>query len=253
MEFLRRLWGRGFTASLAPDTPLCVIGDVHGRADLLQQLLEVTEPECSVNTKLVFLGDMIDRGEKSAETLDLIQSLKQKSSIGSVTALKGNHEAMLLDFIDAPEETGALWLANGGNFTLHSYGIRPPKPEPAALSAARDDLCRAMGRDMIAWLRNLPLFEMCGNIFISHAGADPHAGLDQQSDADLIWGHPEFLTKTRRDGVWVAHGHYIVETAVAQNGRISIDTGAYATQKLSAALIDLSCFFRLTDWWSICT
>lgn len=237
MKFFSRFFEHKFTADVVPEGEICVIGDVHGRSDLLHQLLDWIAQAHTHHVRLIFVGDMIDRGEHVAETLELIQSLQSGSWLGKVTALKGNHEAMLLDFIHAPEGTGASWIQHGGTYTMQSYGVPPPTLDPEALSAARDDLCNAIGVETITWMGNLPLFETCGNIFISHAGANPNKALDQQSEADLIWGHPDFLTKTRRDNFWVVHGHYIVEKATAQNGRISVDTGAYATQKLTAALL----------------
>ena len=76
-----------------------------------------------------------------------------------------------------------------------------------------------------------------GNVHVVHAGADPARPLDRQSAHTLIWGHPDFLRRPRRDGQWVVYGHTIVDVVAAENGRIGVDTGAYATGRLSAALI----------------
>lgn len=248
MKLFTKWFARRFTAELAPEGTLCVIGDIHGRADLLRHLLEKIEQAHEPAMKLVFVGDMIDRGEQSAETLALIYRLQNGSSYGDVTVLKGNHEAMLLAFLEAPEQAGPIWLSNGGAYTLQSYGIRPPRAQAEPLRAARDALCRAMGQEKRDWIRALPLFVRCGNVFISHAGADPSVPLEQQTEENLIWGHPDFLIKNRRDSIWVAHGHKIVQTACAQDGRISVDTGAYATHVLSAAIVSQgACCFVTTD------
>lgn len=236
MLFLQSLRRPKF-GSFQPDRALSVIGDLHGRSDLLVQMIERLAEQQMPEATLVFVGDYIDRGENSAEVLRLLQTLQNQLWNGDMICLKGNHEQMLLDFIDMPEETGGFWLQNGGASTLASFGIRPPEPLPDALCRARDALCDTMGAQSEAWLRALPLSHRSGNIFIAHAGADPHSPLDQQQENGLLWGHPDFLKTPRRDGIWVAHGHVICETPSAQKGRISVDTGAYATHKLTAALI----------------
>lgn len=237
MRLLSRLFRPGSRSVPRPDHPLVVVGDVHGRADLLKKLIEMLAAEQVTQQTLVFVGDYIDRGETSAEVLGLLQALQDGIWPGEVICLRGNHEAMMLEFLDQPEEAGAFWLKNGGAHTLASYGIHPPDMSPGPLLDARDALCDALGPRAQSWLRSLPLSHRSGNVFIAHAGADPHAPLDQQDATHLIWGHREFATTPRHDGNWVAHGHTIQDEASAENGRIAVDTGAYATHRLTAALI----------------
>lgn len=248
MRLLSRLFHRSSRSVPRPDHPLVVVGDIHGRADLLEELLERLATEQVAQQTLVFVGDYIDRGETSADVLGLLQALQRGLWPGEVICLKGNHEAMMLDYIDHPEEAGAFWIQNGGAHTLASCGIRPPDLSAEALVAARNALCDAMGEDMLQWLNALPLTHRSGNILVAHAGADPHAPPDQQQDTHLLWGHPDFLTTPRKDGIWVAHGHTIRDAPCAENSRIAVDTGAYATHRLTAALIsDGSCDFITTD------
>lgn len=237
MRFLSRLFRPGQQSVPQPAAPLIVVGDIHGRADLLEQLIDRLSKHTDTNQTLVFVGDYIDRGETSADVLGLLQALQGSIWPGKVICLQGNHEAMMLDFLDEPEEAGAFWLQNGGAQTLASYGIHPPEMSPGPLLEARDALTDALGPATISWLQALPLCHHSGNVFISHAGADPQAPLDQQDATHLLWGHPEFATTPRRDGAWVAHGHTIQDQASAENGRIRVDTGAYATHRLTAALI----------------
>ena len=68
-----------------------------------------------------------------------------------------------------------------------------------------------------------------------HAGADPAVAIEDQTRGTLLWGHPEFHKTPRNDDTWVVHGHTIVDAPVAENGIISIDTGAYATGRLTVA------------------
>lgn len=226
-----------FRAPLAPDRPFVAVGDIHGRADLLEALLARIRDQAGARVPLVFLGDYIDRGEGSAAVLAHLQALQRGGWGAEVVCLSGNHEAMMLDFLDAPETGGPLWLHNGGAQTLASFGVYPPGRAPDALRAARDDLRTALPPGTEAWLRALPLHWRSGNVFAAHAGADPNTPLDQQDAAHLLWGHPEFERTPRTDGIWVAHGHTIRDTATAHEGRIGLDTGAYATNRLSAALI----------------
>jgi len=220
---------------LTPEAPLAVVGDIHGRADLLDRLLNLLAHEAGADCALVFVGDYIDRGEQSAQVLARLQALQGGDWGAAVTCLKGNHEAMMLGFLDAPEEAGTFWIRNGGAHTLASFGIPLPEPAPGALTQARDALRAALGARGEAWVRGLPLTLRSGNLLVAHAGAAPDSAPEDQTEEDLLWGHPAFEQKPRRDGLWVAHGHTIREEPAAEAGRISVDTGAYATHRLTAA------------------
>lgn len=247
MRFLRRFFPLSRGSMPRPSRPLAVIGDLHGRVDLLEQMVEKIAEEAGTKYALIFLGDYIDRGENSAKVLTILQALQDSLWPSDVICLKGNHEVMMLEFLDAPEDAGAFWLKNGGAYTLASFGIHPPAPTPAALCGARNALRSAMSCKTEAWLRALPLSYSSGNVFMVHAGANPHYPLDQQDEAYLIWGHPDFFRVPRSDNIWIAHGHTIFDVPAAQDGRISIDTGAYATHRLTAALIsDGVCRFMST-------
>lgn len=229
--WLKRVFGRGQTRAapmppIAPDTPFQAVGDIHGRADLLERLLEKLDPALQT----VFVGDYVDRGEESAQVLT---RLKDSDAI----CLKGNHEQMMLDFLDAPERRGPLWLHNGGLQTLASFGVGLAESTPEALGQARDALHEAMGKELRDWLRALPLDWQTGNVAVVHAGADPALPIDDQAPDTLIWGHPEFDSVQRADGIWVVHGHTIVGGPSAEDGRVSIDTGAFATGRLTAATV----------------
>jgi serine/threonine protein phosphatase 1 len=237
-HWFRQPINSGFCAKLAPDTPLAVVGDLHGRADLLEKLLKIIAAQLGPASTLVFVGDYIDRGEHSARVLALLQELLQGSWPGEVVCLKGNHEAMMLEFLDSPERAGRFWLQNGGAQTLASFGIRPEAHDPAIMRTNSNWLRACLPKGTEAWLRTLPVSYLSGNLFVAHAGADPNVPVDQQDEAHLLWGHTDFERMPRRDGIWVAHGHTIRERASATQGRIGVDTGAYATNRLTAALID---------------
>lgn len=215
----------------APDAAFFAIGDIHGRDDLLARLLDKIAHAQSTGP-IICVGDYIDRGEDSAGVLRRLMALGP-----GITCLMGNHEDMLIRFLDMPAENGARWLRNGGLQTMASFGIGNVTESSSAdeLTDARDRLRAAMGEPLERWLRALPTRWQSGNVAVVHAGADPALPLDVQTPETLIWGHPDFAKRARADGIWIVHGHTMVDDPVAVAGRISIDTGAYATGRLTAA------------------
>lgn len=250
MRFIRRLFafsGPGRSgppppAPIRPARPVYVIGDIHGCAGLAERLLEKIDLDIETtglnNPHLVFVGDYIDRGEDSVGVLDLLMHLSA-SLPDNVTCLMGNHEKMLLDFLDRPEERGGRWLRNGGLQTLASFRVGgvAESASPERLVEARNDLRRAMPPETEAWLRALPLSWTSGNICVTHAGANPALPIGDQDRNTLLWGHRDFMKIPRPDALWIAHGHIVVDQPSARDGRISVDTGACYTGRLSAAAI----------------
>ena len=188
----------------APKEPFVAIGDIHGRADLLKRALRSIK-----DTKIVCVGDYVDRGDDSAEVLRLLYARPD------VVCLSGNHEEMMLHFLDHPQKHGPRWLRYGGLQTLASFGV--PGASEAASGAALDG--------------------QSGNVAVVHAAADPAVPIDMQTTETLHWGHADFETTQREDNIWVLHGHTIVDTPHADRGRVSIDTGSYATGRLTAAWV----------------
>ncbi|MFD1160150.1 metallophosphoesterase [Roseovarius aestuarii] len=226
-----------FTAPIAPDRSFVVIGDVHGCDDLLVQLLDQLSKRVP-DLPYVCVGDYVDRGPDSAAVLRRLMTMTANDP-ESMICLKGNHEAMMLDFIDMPIECGPVWLANGGDKTLESFGISAPsdRRDAPALISARDALVENAEPELVYWLRALPLIWQNGNVAVTHAGGDPSRPLEPRRGHGLLWGHPDFLRKQRGDGLWMTHGHFIVPQPEVTGGRIAIDTGAFSTGMLSAAII----------------
>jgi len=221
-----------------PTEPFVAVGDIHGRVDLLDDLRQQIKSQCP-DWPIVFLGDYTDRGDQSREVLETLMTFSEEDT-PPVTCLMGNHERMLLDAIDQPERAVPHWLRNGGLQVMASFGVAAPRGnsnDPSAMRDMSEALATAMGDEMIAWIRARPLTWQSGNVCALHAGADPHKPLSEQTEDVLLWGHPEFLQIPRQDEQWVVHGHTIVDSPYAAGGRIAIDTGAYATGCLSAALI----------------
>lgn len=207
----------------APEGIVSVVGDVHGCVQPLSDLL------ARLPGQIVLVGDLVDRGEHSAAVIDMVMARPD------ILCLMGNHEEMLLAFLDDPVGAGAGWLRHGGLQTLASYGVSGDLTA-AHLPHLRDGLARAMGEAQIAWLRSRPLFHRSGNLVVSHAGADPARPVDQQTRS-LIWGHPDCGRLPRADGLWIVHGHVVVPAPDIRQGVIRVDTGAYADGPLSAAVL----------------
>lgn len=208
------------------DAPIAIIGDLHGRADLLKRMLARLDQEAP-ETRKIFVGDYIDRGPDSADVL------RQVMAVSDAVCLMGNHERMMLEFLEAPEGQGSRWLRHGGTETLASFGIQ--NGQPAEL---RDALFDALGPETLGWIKSRLFFFKSGTLYVTHASADPMQPIEGQGEESLIWGHPAFGRRRRADGCWVAHGHTIVPQAQAHQGIISLDTGAFATDRLSAAVLD---------------
>ncbi|MFT6651378.1 MAG: serine/threonine protein phosphatase 1 [Celeribacter sp.] len=219
-----------------PQDPLCVIGDIHGQIDCLDSLLaQITQNFDS--SRLVFVGDYIDRGDHSAQVLSRLFELSKSKP--ETIFLMGNHEEMMLSFLKDPVRSGNRWMRYGGLQTMASFGAfrLVERNTPEALIAARDGLQKALPTGLENWLSGLPRLWQSGNVAVVHAGADPEKPIDGQDPKTLTWGHTHFGKQARTDGVWVVHGHTIVDMPQETNGVISIDTGAYATGRLTGAHI----------------
>lgn len=220
------------------------VGDIHGCYRLFRTLLTQiandyprrADGRCPV---LILLGDYVDRGPDSAKVLEALVWLKPRVDI-QVHLLKGNHEQAFLAFIESPEN-GSAWLEFGGAETLMSYGVPPPRPEegPKGLFRARDDLVAQMPASHLRLLGALDLMVIVGDYVFVHAGIHPSRPLARQRESDLLWIREPFLTKTGRFEKVVVHGHtWTDERPQLLDHRLALDTGAYATGALTAAVLD---------------
>lgn len=181
------------------------IGDIHGQLELLKRIIiDIDKDEVNQPRKIIFLGDYIDRGPDSKGVIDLIMQLQEKRGKDNVIALKGNHEDMALH--DWP-----LWINNGGQQTIMSYGENANDMSPAHKN----------------WIRNLPTYhETTHNIFV-HAGIDdqPFIPMDEQSNSFLLW--KRFPTDYNPNIIKVlVHGHTPRKQPEILPNRINLDTGA---------------------------
>ena len=222
--------------------PTDAIGDIHGRRDLMDSLIDRIEADMenwSGATSIVFLGDYVDRGPQSAAVLDRIAAGPPAGQ--RWVLLKGNHEAVLAHLMsDRPREPALFhgWLKHGGRDTLASYGLPPAivygDDETAALGA----LGEVMAPEHRAVLDALALTHSAGDYLFVHAGIRPGVPLAEQRQRDLIWIREAFLEHKDDHGFHVVHGHSIRREVDAQPNRTGIDTGAYATGRLTAIVLE---------------
>lgn len=218
-----------------------VIGDVHGRADLLQQLHAMIADDAAsrgwARNRLIYLGDYIDRGPDSRGVIAL--AMRDDPPGFGKLHLRGNHEAMLLDFLDNPH-SGSAWLNIGGDAVLREYGIMVPSEfsQSGQLAHAAKLLAEAMLPDELAFLKNLKPCYQAGGYFFAHAGVRPGVTLDMQQEQDLVWIRRPFLNHNNDFGAIVVHGHTICNAVEIKPNRIGIDTGAHATGKLTCLILE---------------
>ncbi len=243
LRFLRNRQSRvpddGPTPRVDERERIYAIGDVHGRIDLLDALLEKIRADAEEqadgrNVRTVLLGDYIDRGEASAAVLARVAALHADGAI----CLRGNHEAALVAFLDNPASDSG-WLDFGGLQTLASYGVALPKTrDSAALRTAAAALSWAMGPHVEFLRRGLVNTHVSGDVVFVHAALVPGRPLEAQNEGALLWGDPRFLQRGWQPDRLVVHGHYAAAELVEAPGRICIDTGAYFSNHLTAICLD---------------
>lgn len=222
------------------------VGDIHGRLDLLDGLIErMTEDYRATGREdppvLVMLGDYVDRGAQSSAVIDRLIALKGQAAEGrfEFRALMGNHEETLLHFLDDPM-AGPSWVEYGGGETMASYGVQRPvgRAEPEVWEQTRLAFRAAFPSPHETFLRQLELMVVYGDYVFVHAGVKPGLPLDRQVAADLLWIRNEFLDNPHGLQATVVHGHTPVEEVFVGRQRINVDTGAYATGVLTAVRLD---------------
>ena len=246
--WLSRMFARPRNKPAVPeDERIYAVGDIHGRADLLEKMLGLIWADAAgpAQNTLVFLGDYIDRGPSSQEVIEILATLERPD--WTLIKLRGNHEQLLLDFLSKPD-VYRVWRTFGGAETLQSYGVRPPLfDDDVEYARARDELMSRLPPRHFAFLTALSTSYAAGDYYFAHAGVRPGIALDKQSPEDLMWIREDFLLSDRKLEKVVVHGHTPVERPAVRPNRIGVDTGAYATDCLTAAVFEgESCRFLST-------
>jgi serine/threonine protein phosphatase 1 len=224
--------------TLNEKTRLYVIGDIHGRLDLLDRLIDAIKRDAGEygnDCLTVTLGDYIDRGPNSR---GVIERLLANPFPGNYIAIKGNHEALLENFLDEPS-IGGRWRHLGGLETLHSFGVPVAQLMVGRnYDQAAEQLRTALSLEHTKFLASLKTSLTVGRYFLCHAGVRPGVPLERQSEEDLLWIRDEFLSSRMDFGKIVVHGHTPTEEPEVLSNRINIDTGAFATGRLTCVVLE---------------
>jgi serine/threonine protein phosphatase 1 len=214
------------------------IGDIHGCHAQLESLLTLIDHDvrdANIAHCVIYLGDYIDRGPASKDVVDSV--LKTRLRFRTI-CLRGNHDQMLLDFLDEPA-IFPKWSAVGGRETLLSYGVSPPQfDDERIFCAARDALWSALPKAHYEFFSSLRFSVKIGDYFFVHAGVRPGTALDDQDIQDMLWIREDFLKSSSDFGAMIVHGHTPSAMPVRHVNRIGLDTAAYATGRLTAAVLE---------------
>lgn len=230
---------QGRRPALAEGLRIYAIGDIHGRLDLVDKMLSLINEDIEqypvVRPIHVFLGDYIDRGKWSRETIDrLIEHGAAHESI----FLKGNHELIAVNCLSDRSKMDQ-WLQLGGMETLASYGVAPElyanRKQTAGTQLA---FHKALPRSHLHFFRALKDSFTSGDFFFAHAGVKPGVELSKQAERDLLWIRQQFLLSNKDFGKIVIHGHTPTQSIEVRPNRINIDTGAFATGRLTCLVIE---------------
>jgi len=216
------------------------IGDIHGRLDLLETLLQRIEADIAarpkVRTFIIFLGDYIDRGPDSAGVVERLRTFKP--DYATPFFLSGNHEEVLLKILAGERGIFPSWLKFGGAECAQSYGMDVTAlrrlDEPSALELVRAKVPKAH-REFLDHCADTFRF---GDYLFVHAGIRPGIAVEEQDRADLRWIRDPFLSDAKDHGFVVVHGHTIVERVEERTNRIAIDTGAYHSGILTCLAVE---------------
>lgn len=217
-----------------------VVGDIHGRLDLLDQLLDKIHADLERAPRkkvvLIFVGDLIDRGPQSAGVIERLRAYK-RSGVRRIVLL-GNHEEVLLRILEGDSTLIDSWLKFGGAECLESYGVDPRTIHKMDPPAALGEIVEAIPDAHARFLAECADTFRFGDYLIVHAGIRPGTEIEQQLQSDLRWIREPFLGDRCDHGFVVVHGHTISNDVEVFHNRIGIDTGAYASGKLTALAID---------------
>ncbi len=214
------------------------VGDIHGRRDLFDVLIAAIEADdksrAQAETTIVLLGDLVDRGPDSA---GVIAAARELAARRKVRILCGNHEEMFLRCFDDIEML-RHFLRFGGRETILSYPLDMAQWDAAELEEGQAIMRHAVPPRDLDFIRNFEDWIVIGDYCFVHAGIAPGVAMEQQKLHDLRWIREPFLSHRGDYGFVVVHGHTITDEPVIRSNRIGIDTGAYASGRLTALALE---------------
>lgn len=226
----------GAPPALPPGKRIYAIGDIHGRRDLLDDILARIERDDAgrpaAETTLVFLGDLVDRGPDSA---GVVQRVIELAASGTrVRGICGNHEEVFLAATAGDAHAVRTFCRIGGRETILSYGLSADAYEHADHPAIATELAIRVPPAHRKFLADLEDMIIEGDFAFVHAGIRPGVPLERQRQSDLRWIRDPFLRHHGPFEKLIVHGHTITAEVDRHPNRIGIDTGAYATGVLTA-------------------
>lgn len=223
-----------------PGARAYAVGDVHGRLDLLDELLGKIEDDIVARPVdkaiLLFLGDLIDRGPDSAGVVERLRALDGFPA--KTGFLLGNHEEMFLRVLDGEPGIAYDWLNFGGDVCVESYGVAVAPLQAMDEARIAQALGEAVPAAHVAFLRGFSDTFSFGDYLFVHAGIRPGVPIAEQQPHDLRWIRHPFLSDGKDHGCMVIHGHTISDGVEERSNRIGIDTGAYQTGVLTAIAVE---------------
>lgn len=228
---------RPASASVPAGQRVYGVGDIHGRLDLLDRLLDMIESDDrargdAATSQIVFLGDLVDRGPDSRGVVERLLELSHGPK--PVRFLMGNHEEVFLRAMRGDLPALRFLIRIGGRETLISYGIGEEEYRRLEFEDLLERARSLVPEAHLAFLAGFEKWIEIGDYLFVHAGIRPGIPLDAQSTSDLCWIRDDFLRHREDFGKTVVHGHSISEEIDVRPNRIGIDTGAFATGKLTA-------------------
>lgn len=215
-----------------------VIGDIHGRRDLFEAMIEEIETDDALRSgatsHVVLLGDLVDRGPDSAGVVKKARKWQEKRS---VRILAGNHEEMMLGSFEKPEVL-RHFLKHGGRETVLSYGLSRKQFNAMTLDELFEMLPKLISKSEREYIANFEEMIVAGDYLFVHAGIDPAVPLEQQKRRDMLWIRDRFLNHQGALDKVVVHGHTIFDSVMDCGNRIGIDTGAFRSGVLTALVLE---------------
>lgn len=237
------------SASLGKGKRIYAIGDIHGRLDLFDAMIDKIEADDAAagpsETGVILLGDLVDRGPHTAGVISRARQWQQERS---VRILSGNHEELFMRSLEDIEYF-RHFIRHGGRETMLSYGLSLQAYNDATLTEAHALLRQIVPAEDVAFLHSFEDMIREDDYLFVHAGIDPSLPLEEQTPAVVRWIREPFLSYDKPHGFVVVHGHTITDEPQDFSNRIGVDTGAYRSGRLTAVVLegDQKRFIQVTD------
>lgn len=228
--------------AIPPGQRVYAIGDIHGRLDLLDKLLEQIKQDRifrgPAETTIIFLGDLVDRGPDSAQVVERLRKFRPDQT--TVRFLLGNHEEVFLKALAGEKGALPFFIRIGGKATILSYDISEAEYLAASYPALQTLLQARVPRAHIDFLSSFEDLIIIGDYAFVHAGVDPTSPLADQKSTTFRWIRDDFINHRGLLEKIVVHGHTISDSVEERSHRIGIDTGAFASGRLTAIGLERS-------------